>query len=257
MGAPEPLSEQDLAAVREELAAGKPAMVWFTPEAVGVPVNGSAKVVGVDAVAEGEFIQVRPAGSKDTMFCSPGELTRTRPPRRRKAAEPEAQAGAATPAKSAASPAKSAAGASSPAGAAEPRPAAEVPARKPAPRAAERKPAAVPEEVPEVQAPPAAKAAAEKRRPPGGQRSADVTVTLVSSPDGEWTVEVMVGKKRAVRPTPVQAADVAKAARSLPGPVTEAIEASLEAARRRQQERVEQLRSELEAAQRALQELSG
>jgi len=50
---------------------------------------------------------------------------------------------------------------------------------------------------------------------------------------------------------------VAKAARSLPSPVTEAIEASLAAARKRQTDRVEQLRAELEAAQLALRELDG
>ena len=84
-----------------------------------------------------------------------------------------------------------------------------------------------------------------------------MTVTLNATTDGEWTVEVVIGKKRVVRPTPVQAGDVAKAARSLPSPVAEAIESSLEAARHRQVERVERLRAELDAAQRALQELSG
>jgi hypothetical protein len=68
---------------------------------------------------------------------------------------------------------------------------------------------------------------------------------------------VVVGKKRSVRPTPVPAADVAKAARALPAEVAEAIESSLEAARHRQVERVQRLRAELEAAQRALQDLSG
>jgi hypothetical protein len=92
---------------------------------------------------------------------------------------------------------------------------------------------------------------------PAAARPAEVTVTLNATPDGEWTVEVMIGKKRTVRPTPVQPADVAKAARSLPSAVTEAIESSLEAARRRQVERVERLRAELDAAQRALHELSG
>jgi len=84
-----------------------------------------------------------------------------------------------------------------------------------------------------------------------------VTVTLFASAEGEWTVEVTVGKKRLVRSLPVQAAEVAKAARSLPSPVTEAIEASLAAARKRQTDRVEQLRAELEAAQLALRELDG
>jgi hypothetical protein len=102
--------------------------------------------------------------------------------------------------------------------------------------------------------------AAERPRPAAPRaaaRPAEVTVTLNATAEGEWTVEVTVGRKRRVRPTPVQPAEVAKAARSLPPAVTEAIESSLEAARLRQQERVERLRAELEAAQRALRDLSG
>ena len=83
MVAPNPLSEQDLAEARTELSVGKPLTVWFTSAAVGVPANGSAKVISIDDVAEGDFIQVRPAGTRDTMFCSPNELTRTRPTRKR------------------------------------------------------------------------------------------------------------------------------------------------------------------------------
>uniref|UniRef100_UPI002027A5B3 DUF6319 family protein n=1 Tax=Pseudonocardia lacus TaxID=2835865 RepID=UPI002027A5B3 len=88
-------------------------------------------------------------------------------------------------------------------------------------------------------------------RPPAG-----VTVTLAATPEGEWSVEVVVGKKRTVRPTPVSPGEVAKAARALPPVVTEAIESSLEAARARQLDRVERLRAELEAAQQALRDLS-
>lgn len=76
------LTDHDVAAVREQAATDKPVTVWFTPAAVGVPVGGSAKVVAVGDSAEGDFIQVRPAGSRDTMFCSPHELTRARPARR-------------------------------------------------------------------------------------------------------------------------------------------------------------------------------
>jgi hypothetical protein len=53
----------------------------------------------------------------------------------------------------------------------------------------------------------------------------------------------------------VQAADVAAASRSLPSAVAEVITASLEDARQRQRERVERLRAELDAAQRALDQL--
>jgi hypothetical protein len=83
MVAPNPLSEQDLAAARTELEASEPFTVWFTSAAVGVPAGGSAKVISIDDAIEGDFIQVRPAGTRDTMFCSPSELTRTRPTRTR------------------------------------------------------------------------------------------------------------------------------------------------------------------------------
>jgi hypothetical protein len=225
MVAPDPLSEQDLAAARAELSAGKSFTVWFTPAAVGVPANGSAKVISIDDAAEGDFIQVRPAGTRDTMFCSPSELTRTRPPR--KPAQPPAQ------------------------------PPAERPLERVVPPVSRPQPAP-PVSPPRPSAPPVEKSP-DRPRTTGGRaaaRPAEVTVTLNATADGEWTVEVAIGKKRTVRPTGVQPAEVAKAARSLPPAVAEAIESSLEAARQRQLERVERLRAELEAAQRALQELS-
>jgi hypothetical protein len=249
------LSDEDLATVRTELSEGKPVTVWFTKAAVGVPADGSAKVISVDDVAEGDFIQVRPAGMRDTMFCSPNELTRTRPARKR-AQRPAAKAPEQLTRVTEAAPEPSA-GATPP------------PARPPAPASAP-KPVSQPPVPQPVSQPPArddsaaaergAERGAERSRPASGRpvaRPAEVTVTLNATAEGEWTVEVLVGRKRRVRPTPVQPADVAKAARALPEAVAEAIEASLEAARLRQQERVERLRAELEAAQRALRELSG
>jgi hypothetical protein len=239
MDTPTPLSEQDLAAARTELAAGKPFPVWFTAAAVGVPVGGSAKVVSIGEPAEGDFVEVRPTGTKDTVFCSPNELTRTRPPRRR--------------AKQQAPP--------------EPSP---QPARQavvPIPPARPERPARPPSEAPASgssrngSTPDDTAPAAPERKPArarsGAARPVEVTVTLNSTADGEWTVEVLTGRKRTVRPTPVQPAEVAKAARVLPAAVAEAIESSLAAARQRQIERVERLRAELDAAQRALQDLSG
>jgi hypothetical protein len=243
MVAANPLSEQDLVEARQELAAGRPLTVWFTPAAVGVPANGSAKVISIDEVAEGDFIQVKPAGSRDTMFCSPSELTRTRPARKKvqrpaeRAPEPIASSEKA--------PQVSA-------------PAPEKPRSMPA---SERTPAPsppAPEKAPPLSAP--GGKTPERPRSAGSRsagRPAEVTVTLNATADGEWTVEVMIGKKRTVRPTPVQPGDVAKAARALPSAVAEAIDASLEAARQRQLERVERLSAELEAAQRALHELIG
>jgi hypothetical protein len=211
--------------------------------------------VSVGEAAEGEFIEVRPTGTRDTMFCSPNELTSTRPPRRRRVKESPPE--------------------SSPPESSAQRPPEPQPARQ---RAAQDPPARRVRETPShggsasdgpaqgrsaqeraVERNGAAPPAAAARKPgrSGAARPAEVTVTLSSTADGEWTVEVTTGRKRTVRPTPVQPAEVAKAARSLPAAVTEAIESSLAAARERQAERVERLRAELDAAQRALQDLSG
>ncbi len=258
--APAPLSELDLVAARAELADGRPFPVWFTAAAVGVPVGGSAKIVSVGEAAEGEFIEVRPTGTRDTMFCSPNELTSTRPPRRRRSKE---------------SPPESSPPESSAQRPPEPQPARQRVAQDPPARRVRQTPSqdgsasdgpahersakersALDRSVERNGAAPPA-AAARKPGRSGAARPAEVTVTLSSTADGEWTVEVTTGRKRTVRPTPVQPAEVAKAARSLPAAVTEAIESSLAAARERQAERVERLRAELDAAQRALQDLSG
>jgi hypothetical protein len=250
MVAANPLSEQDLVEARQELAAGRPLTVWFTPAAVGVPANGSAKVISIDEVAEGDFIQVRPAGSRDTMFCSPSELTRTRPARKKvqrpaeRAPEPivppekSPEASAPAPQKPRVAPVSERTPSSAP----------PAPEKSPPPPAQEKSP---PPPAPGGKAPDRPRSAGSR----SATRPAEVTVTLNATAEGEWTVEVMIGKKRTVRPTPVQPGDVAKAARALPSAVAEAIDASLEAARQRQLERVERLSAELEAAQRALHEL--
>ncbi|GAA0516008.1 hypothetical protein GCM10011581_47500 [Saccharopolyspora subtropica] len=220
-----PLSSEDLREIRDELNAGTTPTVWFTAAAVGVPEGRSGKVIALGEPAEGDFIQVRPAGSKDVLSFSTAEVTRVKPPRKRPvAAEPP--------------PAK-------PAPAAKPRPAAEPrPAVESKPQAAK----------PQATKPRAAKqASGTARRKPviGG-----ATVTLTADQDGQWSVEVTTGKKRVVRPTPVAASAVAQAAKALHDQVAAAVEPLIEAAREQQRARVEQLRAELEAAQAALDELS-
>jgi hypothetical protein len=215
------LSEQDLAQLRAELAAGRSPMVWFTPVAVGVTPGGSAKIVAFADTAEGDYVQVRPTGSKDVLSFSPSELTMTRPPRRK------------------AAPAKA--------------------ARTARPRVTTPEPAPPPPALPPVPAqPPEVRPAAPKPRrasrtaPP---KPADVVVTLASTPAGEWTIDVLVGKKRTVRALQVAPGDVAKAARALPPQVGEAIDASLAAARQQQQDKVARLQAELDAARRTLEDL--
>jgi hypothetical protein len=251
MAAQGALSEQDVQDLRETAAAGRPGTVWFTAAAVGVPEGRSAKVVSVADAAEGDFIQVRPAGSRDTVFCSPGELSRVRPARRR--AEPAAAAPDRTAARAARSPAPTAT-APAPTASAETAPAPTAPAATapaprttvpagPAPAAPPRPPAVVP--------PPAQRARAGKRT------EAATGVHLTATADGEWQAEVFSGSRRVGRAVPVPAAAVAVAARALPPAVAEAITAALEGARQRQRERVERLRAELDAAQRALDQLDG
>lgn len=227
---PSPLSTEQIDHLHAELADGRLPMVWFTPAAVGVDAGRSAKVVALTEPYEGDYIQVRPTGSHDTLSFSPNELTMDKPPRRRKAAEPERPAPQP----------------------AEPAPVDELlvvrerPTRKPAaPKAAPPPPA--PEPAPE----PKAKPARGRTRQP-----APITVTLSSTPEGEWTVEVLTGSKRSVRPQPIGAGAVASAARALGGDIEAAIESALSAAREQQRARVEQLEAELAAAREALAELS-
>lgn len=227
MTAPGALTEHDVAAVRDDAATDKPVTVWFTAAAVGVPVGGSARVVTVGDTADGDFIQVRPAGSRDTMYCSPNELTRTRPARRR-SAEAAEKLGKPTP------------------------PAAAEPAGRSASPSAAKAAQAVSSPAPATPVPPPAVPAGPRRRV---GRTGEISVCLKATADGEWTVEVLAGKERVVAAIAVQASDVATAARSLPPAVAEAIESSLEGARQRQRDRVEQLRAELDAAQRVLDHL--
>lgn len=245
------LSEQDVAAARAELTGGRPVTVWFTPAAVGVPVGGSAKIVSVGEVAEGDYIQVRPTGSRDTMFCSPGELTRTRPARKQARVPVAEPLGVEVPVVEV--PGAKVPGAKVPV-AEVPLARAQVAVAQPSPDPEPATPGHTPDPAP-------SREKGEEARPRSTGRAAvrpaEVSVTLSATGDGEWTVEVMVGKKRTVRPTPVQPGDVAVAARALPPAVAEAIASSLDAARRRRAEQVERLRAELDAAERALKQLNG
>jgi hypothetical protein len=229
------LSDQDLAQLRAELAGGKLPMVWFTSAAVGVPAGGSAKIVAFADTAEGDYVQVRPTGSKDVLSFSPSELTRTRPPRRRTAAKPARPTRTPEPV------------------AAPPKPPPVAP--KPQPAAPKPQPAAPPPSPVPAPDKPAPRRAARAGSGAATAKSAEAVVTLTSTAAGEWTVDVMVGKKRPVRNASVSPAEVAKAARALPVAVGDAIDAALATARKQQQARVAALQAELEQAQRALKDL--
>jgi hypothetical protein len=220
------LSAEDVDSLRSQLDGGTQPLVWFTAAAVGMEAGRSAKLLAFTDPPEGDFIQVRPTGSKDEMSFSPAELTLEKPPPRKKPAAPPP---------------------------APPEPPREteiihpyVPEAPVKPAAPKPKPAAAPVE------PAAVKPA---RKPASKGATPEVTVTLVSMGDGEWTVEVLQGTRKSVRPTPVSPAAVAQASKLLTPEVAEIVEGVLNAARAQQLARVEQLRAELEAAQKALDDL--
>ncbi|MEU6133006.1 DUF6319 family protein [Saccharopolyspora sp. NPDC047091] len=221
------LTSDEISGLRDELTSGGTPTVWFTATAVGVPEGRSGKVVALDDPAEGDFIQIRPAGSKDVLSFSAAEVTVVKPPRKRK--EPDTVAAARTPEPPRAE-----------AKAPEPQPAAKAPAKAP-------EPTPVPDDTPK----PAPAANRRKPKPPAG-----ATVILTADQAGQWNVEVSTGKKRVLRPTPVSTSAVAQAAKSLHEEVASAVEPLLEAAREQQRERVEQLERQLAEAQRMLHELS-
>lgn len=226
------LSAEDVDNLRAQLAEGGHPLVWFTAAAVGMEAGKSAKVLAFTSPEEGDFIQVRPTGSKDEISFSPAELTLEKPPARKKAAPKPAP---------------------------KPQPQETVPETiieypyvPEVPVKTEPKPK--PKPAPAAAAPSPAPAAARPARK-SAAKTPDVTVTLVSTSEGEWTVEVLQGTRKAVRPSPVSPAAVAQAAKLIHPDVAEIVDGVLSAAREQQLARVEQLRAELEAAQKALDDL--
>ncbi|HEX6341272.1 DUF6319 family protein [Umezawaea sp.] len=216
------LSPQDVDHLRAELAEGRQPAVWFTSAAVGVEAGRSAKVIAFTEPEEGDFIQVRPTGERDEISFSPAELTTEKPPRKKApAAKPPVK---------------------------EPEPPKPVEighVYTPAPPA--------PVEKPKPAAAPARAASSARKQ----AKPAEVTITLTSTVDGEWAAEVLVGVKRTLRQAALAPSAVAQAAKLLHPEVASAVDAVLNAARETHLARVEQLRAELEAAQKALDELSG
>ncbi|MFD4428443.1 DUF6319 family protein [Nocardia sp. NPDC058497] len=235
------LSEAELARIAGELAEGKPPMVWFTAAAVGVAEGKSGKVVALGDPSDGDFLQVKPTGSKDVLSFGPSEVTLTKParattvapggsPRTRPESVPEPSNRKDT---TVTQPSTLPSTAPTPPA---PRPLAPVPdAAAAAPKPATPRPAKAP--------------AARKPKAP------EVTVTLTGSADGEWTVDVVNGKKRSVKGLAVSSGAVAQAAKILHPEVEEVVAGILEAARGAQQAKVAQLQAELEAATRLLEEL--
>ncbi|WP_235948392.1 DUF6319 family protein [Nocardia terrae] len=97
----------------------------------------------------------------------------------------------------------------------------------------------------------AANAAAAKK-----PKAAEVTVTLSGTADGEWTLDVVNGKKRTIKGLSVASSAVAQAAKILHPEFAEVVDSIHEAVRAAQQAKVEQLQAELESARRLLDDLA-
>ncbi|MFE7723952.1 DUF6319 family protein [Nocardia rhizosphaerihabitans] len=236
------LSEAELARIAGELAEGKPPMVWFTAAAVGVAEGKSGKVVALGDPSDGDFLQVKPTGSKDVLSFGPSEVTLTKP----------ARATTVAPGGSSRTRPESVPEPSNRKDTTVTQPST-LPSTAPTPPAP-RPLAPVPDEsaaAPKPATPRPAKAPA-ARKP----KAPEVTVTLTGSADGEWTVDVVNGKKRSVKGLAVSSGAVAQAAKILHPEVEEVVAGILEAARGAQQAKVAQLQAELEAAKRLLAELN-
>ncbi|MFE5284391.1 DUF6319 family protein [Nocardia sp. NPDC056611] len=227
-------------------------MVWFTASAVGVPEGRSGKVMSLGDPSEGDFLQVKPTGSKDVLSFGPTEVTLTKPARQNPAKPATAPASGAKPAGATprtatrkeptvtmSSPATMPAAAPStpPAPEATPQPAGEP--------AAEAKKASRP-------ARNAAATASAARKP----KAPEVTVTLSGTGEGEWTLDVVNGKKRTIRGLAVPSSAVSQAAKILHPEVSEVVDSILESVRASQRAKVEQLQAELESARRLLEDLA-
>lgn len=246
------LSTDDIRGLRDELAAGGRPTVWFTSSAVGVQEGRSGKVVALDEPAEGEFVQVRPAGSKDVLSFSAGEVTVVKPARTpRKETPPKSSAASTSPADAKSGAARSASPSSSGAKATTAKSAG---AKSTSTESAGTTSAKASTTSAKTGSTSSGTTSATKAKP---KSPAGATVTLTAGQDGQWHVEVSNGRKRVVKPTPVSASAVAGAAKELHEDVAQAVEPLLEAAREHQRARVEQLQRELSDAQRMLDELSG
>lgn len=98
-----------------------------------------------------------------------------------------------------------------------------------------------------------------KRGRPRAKKSAgfELVLTVKGSEDGtDWQADVTQGGKKVVNGLGISAAAVSAAAKDLHPEIAEAIDSVLAEARDRHRARVEQLQAELEAAQKALADLS-
>ncbi|MGJ7906920.1 DUF6319 family protein [Actinopolyspora sp. H202] len=272
------LSSEQISGLREELDNGTTPTVWFTGSAVGVDAGRSGKVVAMDEPAEGEFLQVKPAGSKDVLSFSAAEVTLDKPaPKRKetgraakkKGAEAAQPAASAEPTASVSEPMKTASessGAGDPGGTTNTAKDSGMTERGTDTAGTSKRSGGSASSSSAGEQSNKAESSGSKRngtsRTSGSaaknnssRRPAGATIILTAGEDGHWSVEVSNGRKRVLRPTDVPASAVGQAAKALHDDVAQAVEPLLEAEREHQRARVEQLQRELEEAQRRLEEL--
>ncbi|MEU5566320.1 hypothetical protein [Micromonospora musae] len=222
------LSEDDVRAFREALAAGRKPKVVFTAAAGQIAGQVGQVVELTDPAESDEFVVVR--FGRDELPFSPADVAVAPRGAGRKAVEPQPEPQP------------------------EPEPAAapaepefvldRVPAPRPAPREESR--------VETVEAAKPARRATKVAKPKG---PAGLTVTLAYA-DGEWTVAAQQGSKALAKPYVVKPAEALRmvALVDVPG-VHEAVEQILGAERAEAEQQAEKLRAELAEIEARLAEL--
>ncbi|NJP33960.1 hypothetical protein [Micromonospora thermarum] len=218
------LSTEEVAGIREALAAGRKPKVVFTASAGQIAGQVGQVVSLTDAAESDEFVVVR--FGRDELPFSPADVAVVPRGAGRKAAEPKT-------------------GPEEPAAPAEPEFVLDTPA-VPAPRRAE------PEAAPQVEAAKPARRAVKAAKPKG---PAGLTVTLAYA-EGEWTVAAQQGAKVLAKPYVVKPAEALRmvALVDVPG-VHEAVEQILAAERAEAERQAEKLRAELAEVEARLAEL--
>jgi hypothetical protein len=248
------LSNDELQAIRDTLAAGRKPKVMFT-EAAGQVAGQLGQVVELtDPAKSDEWVVVR--FGHDELPFSPTDLSL--PPRGAAARRGGSKAVAAT---ASSTPLPKPA----PAGTPPPRPAPSDTARSNSPSKSTERPAPAPREeasVTTTQTPPAAaspapepKPARKAARPARPKGPASLTVTLAYA-DGEWTVGATQGSKALAKPYVIKPAEALKMVGMLDVVgVHEAVEQIVAAERAEAEAQAEKLRAELAEIEARLAEL--
>lgn len=233
--APPPLTDSDVATLRDRVKSGEKPRVIVRAASAAVPAGTRGNIVRVGNPSEGEFIVVRLG--RDEVPFAPSELAVTSRTKNGSAPAPGAAAAKAAAKKAPAAAAASTAG------------------RRPATQPAATQPAAAkPTATKPSPAKPAKAARAAKRRPGPRRTPPPLTVTLRFA-EGQWSVEASRGARRLAKPSALRPGAV-KAFADLVDEVQvrEALTETVESCRAVVEERAAALREQLNAAEAALKE---